>query len=385
MNIRTMTLLFSLAIVALVIGLTGCEKVVTMMPEDDTPADEVVIGVAVALTGDNAEPYGLPMKRGLELAQAELNAAGANIMFEFEDPLSTPEGAVAAVQALVDKDVSAIIGIGISTHLKQAFPVAQAAGVVAFSPISSAAGLSGEIGDYVFRAGIATNILVPGGVMKTHAALSYENAALIYDEADAYSTSLKEELEKALATANVNILTVETYNTGETDFTEKLTKIQSMAPEAVFVASLSTEMIQILMKAGELGIPDASQLIVPDLTNFEIGLAGEAAENAITFAGWSSLTDTPANQAFVQSYMDEHGFTPGPWAAQAYATLNILANAIMNAGSTESADIRDALAQTSHFTTILGPFSFDPNGEAIYENIEAIVQQVKEGKLVDLQ
>ena len=357
-------------------------------PVDEMPpmeAPEVTIGIAVAETGENAEPYGLPMKRGLELARDQLNMQGANIQFVYVDAMSTIEGGKAAVQELVNKGVPAIVGIGISTHLKQAFPIAQEAGVVAFSPISSAAGLSKEVGDYVFRAGIATNILVPGGVMKTHAALNYENVALIYDEADTYSTSLKEELEKALTAANVNILTVEKYKTGETDFNMQLTNIKSMEPDALFVASLSREMKQIITQAGTLGIPASSRLIVPDLTNSEVEAVGEAAENAVTFAGWSSLTDTPKNQAFVQSYMDKHGFTPGPWAAQAFATLNILANAIAKAGSTDSAAIRDALAKTSHFSTILGPFSFDPYGEAIYEDIETIVLTVKDGVLQNFQ
>jgi ABC-type branched-subunit amino acid transport system substrate-binding protein len=175
---------FVLAIVALAVGLSGCEKMKTMMPDDMTQmtGGEVSIGIAVALTGEHAEPYGLPMQRGLDLAKEEINMlGGVNITFVPADTLSTVEGRKAAVQQLVDQGVSAIIGIGISTHLKQAFPIAQAAGVVAFSPISSAAGLSGEIGDYVFRAGIATNILVPGGVTKTHAKLEYKNVAMIYD------------------------------------------------------------------------------------------------------------------------------------------------------------------------------------------------------------
>lgn len=383
MSFRRITLLmFTLAIVALVVGLTGCEKIMPMMPDDGMPADEVVIGIAVAETGDIAEPYGLPMKRGLELAQEELNMAGANIQFVSMDTMSTVDGAKAAVQALVDKGVSAIVGVGISTQLKQAFPIAQEAGIVAFSPISSAAGLSGEVGDYVFRAGIATNILAPGGVEKTLAALNYENAAIIFDDADTYSTSVKDELNKALEANNVTVGITESFQTGTTDFSMQLTAIMEMNPDVLFVAALSKEMTDIIVQAGELGL--TSTLIVPDLTDAEVAAAGMAAEGAIAFAGWSSVSDTPGNQDFVQAYMDKYdNKAPEPWAAQAYATLYILANAIHTAGSSDSTAIRDALAQTSHFPTILGPFSFDPNGEAIYEDIDVIVQTVMDGKLQD--
>lgn len=344
--------------------------------------NEISIGIAVAETGDLAEPYGLPMKRGLDLAREELNMLGANITFISEDAMSTIDGGKAAVQELVDQDVSAIIGIGISTHLKQVFPIAQEAGVIAFSPISSAAGLSGEVGDYVFRAGIATNILIHGGVMKTHAKLGYENVAVIYDESDTYSVSVNEELKKALEENGVNILTEEAFTTDETDFSMQLDNIKNLEtqPDALFIAALSQQMTDIMIQArGEDGLSSDIELIVPDLTNAEAHNAGDAAEGAIAFAGWSSLTDTPENQAFVQSYMTKYGFAPEPWAAQAYATLYILANAIHQAESTDSSAIRDTLAMTSHFHTILGPFSFDPNGEAIYEQIETIVLIVKDG------
>lgn len=374
--------MFVFAIVTLVVGLAGCERAMEMMPDDQMPG--ITIGVAVAETGANAEPYGLPMLRGLQLAQEQLNMQGANIMFERVDNMSTVEGSKAAIQALVDQGVSAIIGVGISTHLEAAFPIAQDAGVVAISPISSAAGLSGQVGDYAFRIGLATNILIPRGVMQTHASLNYESAAIIYDDADVYSTSVKDELEKALTTTGVTISTTEMFVTTDTDFETQLTNIKGLAPDVVFVAALSTQMVQIMMQAGDLEIPsDTTRLIVPDLTSAEVAAAGDAAENAIAFAGWSELDDNPKNQVFVQSYMEMHGEIPSPWAAQAFASLNILANAITQAGSGDSAAIRDALAMTSELDTVLGAFSFDPNGEAIYDQI--VVLEVKDGALQVLE
>ena len=378
MNIRRIvTFTFVLAAIAAIgIGISGCERIQTIIPDPETPPMEdemppmttegITIGVAVALTGDNAEPYGIPMQKGLELAREEINMMlppGMSITFSTKDALSTVEGAKAAVQELVNQGVPAIVGVGISTHLEQAFPIAQESGVVAFSPISSAAGLS-SLGDYIFRTGLATNILNPSGVMATHAKLGYTKVATIYDAADTYSTSSNEEIVKALGAGSVEILTQETFQTGDTDFKTQLTSIMDMAPDAVFVAALSGEMVQIIAQAKEVGI--SVPLIVPDLTGKEIQAVGAAAEGAITFAGWSALSNAQGNQAFIQKYQAKYGSEPGPWAAQAYATLHILANAMMEARSTDPAMIRDALAQTMDFPTILGNFSFDPNGEAMY-------------------
>ena len=380
---RIITFAFAFAIIALTVGLSGCEKIAPMVPDDQTTMPEMMdgeipIGVAVALTGPFAEPYGLPMQRGFELAREEINMlSDANITFVSVDAQSTVEGGVAAVQQLVDQGVPAIVGIGISTHLKEAFPIAQENGVVAFSSISAAAGLS-SLGDYIFRAGLAVDIVNPSGVMLTHEKLGYTKVALIYDAADTYSVSSNDEIRKALEASGVEILTEETFQTDDTDFTEQLTNIMNMEPEALFISALSVDMTQVIIQAGDLGIPDTVQLIVPDLTTTEIQDAGDAAEGAIAFSGWTSLSNIPGNQDFIQKYRAKYGIEPEPWAAQSYATLYILAAAIANAQSADSATIRDALAQTMDFPTILGDFSFDPNGEAVYDPIVLII---KDGEL----
>ena len=341
-------------------------------------ATTIPIGMVVSLTGKHAELYGLPMQRGFELAREEINMLSPTpLMFVTADDQSSEAGAIAAVQQLVDQGVPAIVGIAISDFLEDAFPIAQDSGVVAFSSVSSAAGLS-SIGDYVFRTPIAVDLMNSKGVMATHEKLGYTKVALIYDAADTYSTSSNEEIKKALAASGVEILTEETIETDGTDFTEQLTNIMNVAPDALFVSALSPEMMRVIMQAGELGIPDTVQLIVPDLTSAEIQQVGDATEGAIAFSTWFKGLDTPGNQDFIQKYQAKYGIDAEPWAAQSYATLHILAAAMAKAQSADSAAIRDALAQTMDFPTILGNFSFDPNGEGVYDSI---VLMVKDGEL----
>ena len=381
MNIKgIIAFAFVLTIVALVVGLSGCERIASMVPDAEVPpmmGEEVPIGLVISLTGKDAQPYGLPMQRGFELAREEINALGIgpSLMFVPADDQSSEAGAIAAVQQLVDQGVPAIVGIAISDYLEDAFPIAQENEVVAFSSVSSAPGLSG-IGDFVFRAGLAGDILIPGGVLATQEKLGYKRVAVIYDY-DIYFTG-NEVLKKALRANGVEILTEETLQTGDTDFSEQLTNIMNMEPDALFISALAQEMTQIITQAREIGIPDAVHFIVLDMTRDGVKKAGDAAEGAITVAGWSSLSDTPGNRTFVQNYRAKYGIEPEPWAAQSYATLYILANAIANARSTDSSAIRDTLVQTMDFPTILGNFSFDPNGEAMYDPIVLIA---KDGEL----
>ena len=381
----------TVALIALTLGLSGCERVDPMIPERMDPTItgkgmqqdlpeimDITIGIAVALTGEYAEPFGLPMKRGLDLAREEINAIGdVNLTFVLVDARSTVEGGVAAVQTLVDQGVPAIIGIGISTHLERAFPIAQNSGVVAFSPVSAAAGLS-SLGDYIFRTGLATNQLNPRGVTVTHEKLGYTKAAVIYDAADTFSTSSNEEITKALEAIGVEILTEETFQTGDSDFSPQLTQIRDLAPEVVFISALAPDRAQIITQGRAIGIPESVDFIIPGLGVDQVQQAGDAAEGAIGFVNWSIRSKMPGNPAFVANYKAKYNIEPELGAARAYATLYILANAIEKAKSTDAEAIRDALAKTKNFPTILGNFFFDSNGEAMYDPIIVIA---KDGEL----
>lgn len=69
---------------------------------------------------------------------------------------------------------------------------------------------------------------------------------------------------------------------------------------------------------------------------------------------------------------------PSVWAAQPYAAVYILAEAIRKAQSTDSKVVAAALTDIRDFDTILGKFSFDSKGDAIYDPVVLIV---KDGKL----
>ena len=269
--------------------------------------------------------------------------------------------------------MSIITGTAFSTQGKEAFPVAQENGVVAFSSLSAASGLS-AIGDFIFRAALTTKVQSLNGVRITQEKFGYTKAATIYDTADVYTISSNTDLTKALMDNGIEIVTTETFQSGDADFSAQLTRIMEANPEVVFVSALTDEIPQILSQGREIGIPASTLFIVTDLTGAEVEKAGAAAEGAITFANWTSIADTPGNQAFVENYRVEYGIEPDQWAAQSYATLYILAEAIANAQSTDAKAVRDALANITDLDTILGQFSFNADGDAVYDPNVLVVE-----------
>lgn len=380
----------------LIAGLCGCDRVANILLAPDGEVDggryipdepiTMSIGMVVPLTGKHASIYGLSMKRGFLLARDEINGfedSSVRIYFITEDSMSTAEGSVSAYQRLIDAGVPAIVGLAFSSHAKQAFPVAQANQVVAFSPVTSAAGLSG-IGDYIFRTALAVDRLNPAGVRATHAILGYERVALIYDDADVYSTSSNQYIAETLEEIGVEVTTVQTLQTGDTDFTAQLTEVMESNPDTVFISALGVEMEGVMVQGRKIGI--TARYITPLLGEDFAKMAGAAAEGTVTFKNWSSALDNPKNRNFVERYRSTYGSEPNTYAARSYATLFILYSAILDAlaqsndnAAPDSMAIRDALAMTTDFDTNMGPFSFDPNGEAIHE---PVVLVVKDGRPV---
>lgn len=367
--------------VELAIGGRASTEGTIMLAPGGLPA-EIAMGVVLPLTGPQTR-YGFPARDGFELAREEINNStklgGASISFIVEDSRGTAEGAVEAFNKLIDRDgVQVILGPVISTAAREAFPIAQRKEIIAFSSTSTAAGLSG-IGDYIFRSGLNVDTLIPGPVRETQGKLRYRRVATIVDAADVFSSSSDESIRNTLAEIDVEVLTRETIATGDTTFSEQLTRIRALNPQAVFVSALGAEQSRILIQAREAGIGSNIPFLVPVMTAAEVEVAGDAAEGAISFLSWSGTADTPGNRTFVANYLEKYSSEPSTWAAQSYAALYILAEAISEAGSTDAGAIRDAMAATRDLDTVLGAFSFDDSGDAVYDPVVLIV---RDGELV---
>ena len=380
---------FVFAIAALVVGMIGCERIAQVVKPTTQMrglSGEISIGVVLPQTGDLGPgefgPGASVMQNSFNMALAEINESqllgDASLKFIIEDDMSTVEGAIEAFNKLIHQDeVPAILGVWTSHVAKSVFPIAQENRIVAFSPVVVAAGLT-EIGDFIFRASHSTDILIPGGVKVTLEKLGYQRVATIGDTIDFASRNSTEVYRETLADNGVEVLTTETFATGDNDFSSQLTRIKALNPDAIFVSAQQIEVIKILTQGRELGIPVDVPFISLVLSIDEIQSAGDAAEGAITFTDWVSTTDTPGNQAFVENYTAKYGMEPSVWAAQPYAAVYILVEAIRNAQSTDSEAIAAALAEIKDFDTILGKFSFDSNGDPIYDPVVLIV---KNGKL----
>ncbi len=385
-KIKTIALL--LVNIVLIAGIYACDELVTVLSDNESSDElpqEIVVGIVISLSGIySLEPDDPELDRflnGFYMARDEINRkqlGSHQLRFILEDDQSTIEGAIEAYNKLINEDkVVAIIGPTSSTQVQMAFPVAQEKQFVAIGPSSAAEGLS-AIGDFVFRVNLTADKLIPRGVQLTHDTLGYQRVAKLVTNDDVYSQSADAILTESLDALGVKIVATETFDLRDSDLSEQLRRIKDLNPDAIFVAAQPVDQSKILVQGREVGIPGEIPFIVPLLTSSGVEEAGNSAEGTITFASWSRTANTPKNRAFVHNFREQYNDDPGFFTALVYTSVQILANAVSNAQSTDSHAIRDALADTKDFDTVLGSFSFDSNGDAVYE---PAVLVVKNGKL----
>ena len=365
-------------------GLTGCGGTDKPAPSGGAnTAGSAKIGVIAYLSGGGAA-YGEAIRQGLELARDEINAQGkVKIELAFEDSKGEKNEAINAANKLIHKDnVVAIIGPTLSGEMFAAGPIANQSGVPVMGTSTTAEGIT-EIGDFIFRNALPESLAIPHAVKKSKEKYNLKKVAVMYSNNNDWAVSGFKTFEKSLKDNGIETLTVETFADKDTDFSAQLTKIATMKPDAVIVASLYQEAALIAKKARELGIN------VPIVGNngFNspqfIKSAGKAADGAIMASPWFPGKDDPTVKKFVAAYKEKYKKDPDQFAAQAYDALKIMAVALEKSGSVnDRKKLRDSLATIKDFPGVTGKFAFDAKRNPA---MDVTVLIVKEGQFTELK
>jgi branched-chain amino acid transport system substrate-binding protein len=186
-----------------------------------------------------------------------------------------------------------------------------------------------------------------------------KSIALMYANDDAFSKSGFDTMKAASEKAGLNIVTIESFGSKDTDFSAQLTKIKGLKPDAIGISALVEPTSGVLLKARDLGFGKETQFIGGNGSNSpKLGeIAGLAADGLIVGSPWFIGKDDPANKQFVTKFKAKYNKDPDQFAAQAYDTMQIVAEAIDRAGSTDADKLREALLATKH-NGVMGPFTF---------------------------
>ena len=328
-------------------------------------AAEIKIGVAEALTG-NAAQYGVPIRKGFELAAGAINASGGvnghKIELVIEDEQGKKEEAINVFKKLIFQDkVLMLFGPTLSNSALASDPVAQGAKVVVFGTSNTADGIT-SIGNYVFRNSVTEADILPVTLKVAAEKTGLKKVAVLYGNDDIFTKSGYDNFAKALRALKIPVTTTETFAKGDVDFKPQLTKIKASNPDAVVLSALVAEGAPIMVQARQLAITapfiGGNGMNSPRI--FE--LAKDNSDNLWVGSPWSVENPAPENKRFIAAYQKAYGGLPDQFAAQAHDAMYIAAQAlkkikVMGKLEADRKALRDALPAIQ-WTGATGPFKF---------------------------
>jgi branched-chain amino acid transport system substrate-binding protein len=330
----------------------------------------VKIGIVQATSGGSAALYGTMQKNAAEMAIEEINAAKTLGDFKLvgihQDDGGDRSQTVNIFQRLLNQDkVAVILGPTLTSSAFAADPLAQKAQVPVIASSNTAPGVP-DIGDYIFRTSPPEGQVFPGVLAYVKKKTNPKTAAQIYGIDDTLMKSAYAVHKKALEAEGIKIVATETFQKGDVDYSAQLTKIKAANPDIVVIGGLAEETANIVRQARQLGIPQTTRILGANaaISTKLAELAGAAAEGFTVGSGWFIEFDNPKNKAFVAAYRKKYNSDPDNFAAQAYTSVYIVADAVKRAGGvSDPKKFRDAIAATKDLDSNTGPFSFDASRE----------------------
>ncbi len=337
----------------------------------------ISIGIAVAQTS-NVALLGQEEVIGAKLAEKFFNdkggVNGTPIKLNLQDTAGDEAGAINAFQTLINANVVAIIGPTLSQQAFAADPFAEKAGVPVMAPSNTAKGIP-QIGKYIARVSAPIARVAPNAVA---AALkinpNIKNVAVAFAQNDAFSKSETGTFQKTITqTKGLNLVTVQTFQTTDTDFTTQATNILNAKPDLVIISGLATDGGNLIKQLRDLGytglIIGGNGVNTPNV----FPVCQKQCEGVLIAQAYSPELDTAVNKAFVAAYTADQKKTPGQLTAQAFSGVQVLVESLQAVDKKsplkdmQLADLRtalnDQLLSGVKFQTPLGEISFDPEGE----------------------
>lgn len=329
--------------------------------------------------------FGMDALNGATLAVEEINLAGGllghPLTLVIKDTESQPEKTNAVVTELINTDkVAALIGEIATDRSLIAATLAQSSGIPMIIPSATGAEVT-SAGDCIFRA-CYTDSFQAAVMAKFARSLDVNRAAIFFDASTTYGPGLMEAFKTDFTQRGGTIVAEEFYRAGDTDFATQLAAIRDKNPESVFLAGFHGEAALIIREARQMAI-DALFLGTDGWhATGLVEVGGQATNNCYFASHFSSEQASDKVKSFANAYNEKFQTAPLSFAALAYDSVWLLAEAVKRAGSADPAALREAIAATRDFQGVTGTISFDVGRDP---KKPVIVIRVQDGKFTYLE
>jgi branched-chain amino acid transport system substrate-binding protein len=360
--LRTIVVLCTLALLA---AFTGCA------PKEQT----IKIGFSIPLTGDNPM-VGEGSKNTGEIIREQINAAGGLevggkkylLEFIYLDNELKAEMAVTTVTRLIDQDnVLAVVGPQGSGRAIPAGEVCNDSQTPMISAWSTNPDTTRNR-PYVFRACFIDPFQAPVAARFASEQFNVTKTAILYNVDDDYSNTLAGLYRDAWNANYGEVVAFESFGQRDQDFNAQLTNIIASGAEILYLPVYYNFLGNIVPQAKALGwdkpIMGADAWGSADTWEVSNG----SIEGYYFTTHYAAAGAVGKTKEFIDTYNARYGYIPDDVAALTFDAVNIVLQAIQNAGltgnlATDRNNVMNAMANLRNFEGITGRMDFTPDGD----------------------
>jgi branched-chain amino acid transport system substrate-binding protein len=375
--------------------LVSCVSIVTLVAvlcgaPVANAVDPIPIGVSVSQTGPVALA-GQEQILGAQIAEEYFNKHGGvngrPIKLIFQDAGSDEATAINAYQSQINvAKVVGIMGPSLSQQMFAAGPFAVRAKIPVLGPSTTAKGIP-QIGEFVSRVSAPVAVVAPNAIK---AALeinkNIKRVVALYAQNDAFNKSETETFQQAVKDLHLELVTVQTFQTTDTDFTAQVTNTLNAKPDLVIISGLQVDGANLVKQLRELGYKG---LIVGgnglNTTNI-IPICKALCDGILVAQAYSPEYKSKINDEFKGIYKDRQKKDPPQFSAQSFSGVQVFVEALSALdkkspiAKMELATLRIELNRqlmAGTYDTPLGEISFKPSpgGEIVQK--QSYVAQIK--------
>ena len=312
----------------------------------------IKIGVLTPLSPPGDAVAGQFIVRGAKMAVDDINARGGvlggrKIEAVIEDDGGTPEKGIAGLRKLASQDqVVAVVGQFHSSVMTAVQQVAEQFKVPVFATQASAKEITERHLNYTFRTHVidADRVTIWNRWIKER---GFKRVAMTAENTD-YGIGLVEETKKQFKTMDVKAeLKTVVFDRTAVDLTPQLLEIKNWKPDLFINGGIGTPVYLTIKQAYDVGLSPAT----PMLITYDAPVRPEYWKtvrekgNYVTFFSYyhPSMKLPPRGDAFRKRYLAEFKEEPVYGALNAYAQVELIADALNLAKSDRIDDLVKAL------------------------------------------
>ena len=237
--------------------------------------------------------------------------------------------------------------------------------------------------EWVFRINAPSSVYATSMMEALRQTAKPKSVAIVH-ESTLFGSSTAKAIQEDAKKNGIEVRLVEQYEKGAADFKPTLLKIKGAQPDVVFMVSYVQDAILLMRQAHEVDLnPKLFAGAGAGFTTPEfLEGVGRDAEYLLTNTQWAPDQPFAGSKEFAADYQKAYGRSATYHAAESYAALLVLADALRRAGATEPGKLRDALGKTDLMTPF-GPVKFENYDGFTHQNRhEMPVLQFLDGRYV---